>query len=63
MFRVKMVVSLQNDYVKLQEEKDNIEQQIKNTNNDADHWKSEINRITKENNILKRQLGDRKVSI
>lgn len=63
LFRVKIVISLQSDYVELQGMKDTLEQQIKNTHSDTNHWESELNRITKENNDLKRQLRDGKVSI
>lgn len=42
--------------------KENLEQQIKNTHNDAAQWESKINHLMKENNELKRTLDGAKVS-
>lgn len=58
------VVCFQNDYVQLQVFKDEIERKMKNTHIDTAQYESEINRLTKENNELKRKLqGTDKVSI
>lgn len=59
------LVCLQNDYVQLQVAKDDLEQKVRNTHTDTAHLESEINRLTKENNELKRaqQANNNKVSI
>lgn len=49
--------------MQLQVFKDDLEQKIKNTHSDTAKWESEINRLTKENNELKRmQHGANAVS-
>lgn len=47
-------VCFQNDYVRLQVFKDELEQKIKNTHSDTAKWESEILQLTKENHELKR---------
>lgn len=49
-------VFLQNDYIELQVYKDKLEEKVKKTHIDTDHYESEINRLTKERDEFRRKL-------